>query len=97
MTSFASGRSRHVVRRLRVELGLLPEALRGLQRINIEVLPPYAFVTAAMDLAMVTSAQRNGIFIAHLSTHGALFREFEVMCVRWLTTAGETRLGGHKP
>ena len=79
MTSFASGRSRHVVRRLRVELGLLPEPLRGLQRINIELLPPYALVTAAMDLAMVNSAQRNGIFIAHLSTQGALLSEFEVM------------------
>jgi len=53
--------------------------LRGLQRINIELLPPYALVTAAMDLAMVNSAQRNGIFIAHLSTHGALLSEFEVM------------------
>ena len=93
MTSFASDR----LRRLRVELGALPEALRGLQRINVEVLPPYALVTAAMDLAMVYSAQRNSVLIAHLSTHGALFRELEVMCVRWLTPAGQTGLGGHEP
>jgi hypothetical protein len=47
MTSFASDRLRPLVGRLRVELGALPEALRGLQRINVEVLPPYALVTAA--------------------------------------------------
>jgi len=63
----------------RVELGLLPEALRGLQRIDIEVLPPYALVTTAMDLAMVKSAQRNGVFIAHFSSHGALLGELKVM------------------
>ena len=74
-----------------------PQPLRRVQRINVEVLPPFAFVTAAMELAMVYSAQRNGVLIAHLSTHGALFRELEVMCVRWMTTAGQTGLGGHEP
>jgi len=93
MTSFFCVRSRFCAR---LRLGLLPKSLRGRQRIDIELSPPDAFVSATMKLAMVMPTQGNSVFVTDLTPHGSLLRELEVMRIGRLTAAGEARLGANE-
>jgi hypothetical protein len=74
---------------------LLPKALRRVQRIHVEVLPPCEFVTALVELAMMEPAEGDGEFVTHLVPECPLFSKPKVMRIGWRATAGQTRLGGH--
>jgi len=75
----------------------LPEALRRQQRIEIEVLPPCAFVATLVKLAMMKPAEWDGEFVTHFAPQCALFSKPKVMRIRRTATARQTGLGGHKP
>jgi hypothetical protein len=81
---------------LHFDLGLLPESLGGWPRIDIQLLPPNALVSAAMKLAMVMPTQRNSVFITDFTPHGRLLRELEVMRIGRLTAASKARLGANE-
>ena len=68
----------------------------GLQcRINCNLLPPCGFVAAAMYLAMVSSAQRDGELIADLAPGRSALRESQMVGIRGLTAANQTGLPDH--
>jgi hypothetical protein len=75
----------------------LPKALRRVQRIDIELLPPCEFVTALVKLAMMKPAEWDGEFVTHLAPECPLFSKPKVMRVRRAAAARQTGLGGHKP
>ena len=74
-----------------------PQPLRGVQRIDIEVLPPCAFVATPVKLAMMEPAERDGEFVAHFAPECLLFSKPKVMRIRRAATAGQTGLGAHEP
>ena len=49
-----------------------------------------------MKFVMVQGTEGNGVFIAHFEREPALLREGEMMCLRRLSAADETGMGGHK-
>jgi hypothetical protein len=57
--------------------------------------PPRGFIAAAVDLAMVSSTQGNGKLIAHFAAKRPTLYKAQVMGIRGLTTANQTRLLGH--
>ena len=63
--------------------------------IKPDFLPPRGFITAAMHLAMVPSTQGDGELIADLATKRPALRKAQVMGIRGLATANQTRLLGH--
>ena len=76
---------------------LATQPLRRVQRIDIEVLPRCAFVTAPVKLAMMEPAEWNGEFVAHFAPECPLFSKPKVMGIRRRAPAGQTGLGGHEP
>jgi hypothetical protein len=50
-----------------------------------------------MNLAMVTPAQRDCEFIAHLAAGRWTLRKAQVVGIRWLAAANQARLLGNKP
>jgi hypothetical protein len=76
---------------------VLPKALRRVQRIDIELLPPCAFVTALVQLAMMKPAEWDGEFVTHFAPECPLFSKPKVMGIRRGATARQTGLGAHKP
>ena len=95
------------IRNLRVSLGLtsclrsyspglLPKAKRNRNRIDIELIPPRAFVASSVELAMMNPAQRNRELIRHPTAESARLREPDVMGLARLPTAHRARLTGNK-
>ena len=74
-----------------------PQPLRRVQRIDIEVLPPCAFVTAPVKLAMMKPAEWDGEFVTHFASECPLFSKPKVMGIRRRAPAGQTGLGTHEP
>ena len=60
---------------------LQPQCSSGDRRIDAQFFPPRGFIAAAMDLAMMTSAQRDSELIADLAPESSALREAEVMSV----------------
>ena len=58
--------------------------------------PPRRFVTAAVDFAMVTSAQGDSEFVADLPPERSALREAKVMSIRGSPAADQTRMCGDK-
>jgi hypothetical protein len=58
--------------------------------------PPRQFITAAVELAVVTSTQRNSELIAHLAPKRAMLGESQVMCVGGLPAANQAGLFGNR-
>ena len=96
MNSFSCFRSVLAVCFRRSKSRLLPKLFRDRQRVDIELAPPDALVSSAMKLAVVMPAQGHRVFIAHLSSHGRLLSEFEMVCVRGLSATNDARLGADK-
>ena len=71
--------------------------MRHGQRIEVELLPPCAFVTALVKLAMMKPAEGDGEFVTHFAPECPLFSKPKVMRIRRTATAGQTGLGGHEP
>jgi hypothetical protein len=78
-------------------VGRSPQPLRCVQRIDIEVLPRCAFVTAPVKLAMMEPAEWNGEFVAHFAPECPLFSKPKVMGIGRGATAGQTGLGAYEP
>ena len=74
-----------------------PQPWRRVQRIDIEVLPPCAFVTALVKLAMMKPAERDGKFVTHFAPECSLFSKPKVIRIRGGAPAGQTGLGAHEP
>src|SRR3974390_2067840 len=75
---------------------LLPDSLRNLEWLDIELLPPGGLIAGLMQLAVMTSAERNGEFIAHLQPDGSGLGEAQVMRVRRLPATDEAGLRSDK-
>jgi len=76
---------------------LRPKRVRGDNRVYANRFPPLGLVTAVVDFAMVSPAQRNGELIAYFPTERAVLCEAEVVSVRRLPTADQTRMCRSKP
>jgi hypothetical protein len=77
-------------------MGLQPQSTGGNGRIDTGLLPPSGFVTAAMSLAVMAPAQRDGELIAYFSPERAMLREPQVMGIGGAGAANQTWLFGHK-
>jgi hypothetical protein len=64
-------------------------------RIKTGFLPPRRFIAIAMNLAMVPSTQRDSELIADLAPHCPALCEAQVVGIRGLTAAIQTRLLGY--
>jgi hypothetical protein len=62
------------------------------KRIDCSLLPPRQFIAAAMDLAVVRTAQRHRELIAHLATERSRLRKTQMMRIRGPPTANEAGL-----
>jgi hypothetical protein len=60
---------------------LKPQRASNFQRINSEAVPPSCFVTIAVELAMMTAAQRNGELVAHFAGECAALRKAKVVWI----------------
>ena len=65
--------------------------------IDAGLVPPRGFIAAAMDLAVVSSAQRYGELVADLAAECLKLRKPKMMGVRGLTAADQARLFGDEP
>jgi hypothetical protein len=64
------------------------------RRINARLVPPGYFVTTAVDLAMMTPAQRHGELIAYLPPERTVLSEAQMVRIAWRAATDETRLLG---
>ena len=81
-----------LTKRVRLE----PERAGGADGIDPGILPPCGFVAAAVDLAMMAAAQRDGELIADLASERAVLREPKMMRIRGLAPTNQTWLFGHE-
>ena len=58
---------------------LQPQASGSDGRINASIFPPCGFISTAMDLAMMASAQRHGELISDLTAERPALRKPEVV------------------
>ena len=70
--------------------------MRHGQWIEVELLPPCAFVAALVELTMVSTAQRHSELVADFAPKRALLRELKMMRVRRAAAAGEAVLSAHE-
>jgi len=75
---------------------LKPQRARLNGRINSYFQPPHGFVTAAMDLAMMSPAQWHGVLIADLAAKRAALRKAQVMGVARCAAADQAGLPGNE-
>ena len=76
-------------------MGLQPQRAGTLTGIDTGLFPPSGFIAAAVDLAMMSSAQWYGEFIAYLATERPALRESQVVGIRWPSAANQARLLGY--
>ena len=72
-----------------------PQCTGRNDRIESGIPPPRRFVTTAMHLAMMPSTQGNGELIADLAAERPALGKAQMVGIRWLATANQTRLFGH--
>jgi len=73
-------------------MGFQPQRPGRRHWINADILPPCGFVAAAMHLAMVDPAERNGKFIAGLAAEGTQLAEAQVVGIRGSPAADQAGL-----
>lgn len=73
---------------------MVPQAAGAANWINACLLPPPNLLTAAMNLAMVYSAQRDGKFVTNFTPERAALRKAQMMSIRGLASANQTWLPG---
>jgi hypothetical protein len=64
---------------------------------DVELLPPRAFVAAPMQLPMMRTTKRDREFVADLARERAPLRKLEMVRIRGTAAAGETRLRADEP
>jgi hypothetical protein len=77
-----------------IQLGpaLRPKLFGNLKGVDIQVMPPRQFVTGLMQLLVMVTTERDRELIAHFETQSSGLGKAQVMRIRWLMTADETRL-----
>src|SRR5262249_47154369 len=60
-----------------------PEPLRDFHRLYVGGLPPFLFVIAAMQIAVVNAAQRHRELVANLAPKGARLPKLDGMRIGW--------------
>ena len=75
----------------------LPQDAGDKSRINTGLCPPRGFITATVNFAMVTPAQRDGELITDLAAECSKLDKTQMMRVCGATTTNETRLLRHIP
>ena len=71
---------------------MLPKTSRDLEGIDLQILPPNYLVAGLMWLPMVASAERHSKLIANFKTECPRLRKTQVMRIRRLPPADQTRL-----
>ena len=66
-----------------------PKSSRGRKRIDCTLLPPRAFLSAAMNLTVMRPAQRHREFIAHLATECTGLHKTQMMRIRRTPTSNQ--------
>jgi hypothetical protein len=74
-----------------------PELARDRSCIAAGFLPPSSFVTGAVDLAMMSAAERYGELVAYLETETATLREAQMVGVAGQSCTDQAGLPGDKP
>jgi hypothetical protein len=64
---------------------------------DVQLLPPGAFVAAPVQVAMMGTTERHGEFVADLAPERAALRKLEMVRIRGTAAAGETRLRADEP
>ena len=75
---------------------LEPQTSCGNVRVNPGFFPPVAFVTVAMNLAMMPSTECDNPLVADLSPKCAALREAQMMGIGRCAAADKARLGRDK-
>src|SRR4051812_10241323 len=75
-------------------MSLRPQRLGNGQRIELMVCPPGGFVGGAVNLSVMTAAERHGEFIADFATERTRLRKAEVVRVSRLAPTQQARLCG---
>jgi hypothetical protein len=76
---------------------LHPQRVGNRANIDPEAVPPCDFIAGPVDLAVMSAAERNREFVAHLSAERAGLRESQMMGIGGLPPADEAGLRGHEP
>jgi hypothetical protein len=76
---------------------LAPERSGNFQHINSKAAPPSRFIAVTVELAMMTTAQRNGELVAHFAGERAALCEPKVVGIGRKPTAHKARLACHQP
>jgi hypothetical protein len=66
-----------------------PKSSRGRKRIDCTLLPPRAFLSAAMNLTVMRPAQRHREFIAYLATECTGLHKTQMMRIRRTPTSNQ--------
>ena len=66
---------------------LKPQRPRGTSRIEAELLPPCGFIAVTMQLAMMSTAQRDGELVTDPAAQSSVLRKTQMMGVARLTSA----------
>ena len=66
-------------------------------RIHTGLLPPCRLIATAMDLAMMTAAERHREFVAYLSTKRSMLRKAQMVRIGGRATTNQTWLFGDEP
>ena len=83
--------------RLRLRVRGEPQRACGTGRIEPEFLPPPGFITVAMQLAMMSPAERHREFVADLATECTRLRETQMVWIGRPPAADQARLLNHMP
>jgi hypothetical protein len=75
---------------------LQPELAGSRASVDPEAGPPCRLVADPMDLSVMSAAERDHEFVAHLTAEGAELREPQVMGIGGLPPADEAGLRGHE-
>ena len=70
----------------------LPQVQRYRQRLDIEIVPPHAFITDFMQFAMVDPADRYGKLVAHFHAQRTWLSKTQVMGVGWAAATNDAGL-----
>jgi hypothetical protein len=74
----------------------VPQPLRYRQRIEVELLPPHAFVAALMEFTVVSTAEWHSELIADFASKCALLCELKMMSIRRATPASQAGLSAYE-
>ncbi len=81
----------------RQRMAFKPKRAGGRERIYSRALPPNAFITAAMDLAVMRATERHRKLVAHFAPECRRLREAQMVWIGGPATANQARLLHHMP